>query len=136
VPNGRCANGHRAFVAEAAEGAAIGTPYAVEVQSISAEAQAALSEVQGGASLFRTGQLGESMAGESQYWSLQSPLSPGYASQMGAPGVTPNFIMGGTLNPGASVITNEAAGLGVNAGGGIQVVVTPNGVQGLWFHMP
>jgi hypothetical protein len=76
------------------------------------------------------------MAGESQYWSLTSPLSPGYASQVGLPGVTPDFIMGGTLAPSASVITNEAAALGANAGGGIQVVVSPGGVTGLCFHMP
>jgi len=76
------------------------------------------------------------MAGESQYWSLSSPLNPGYAGQMGVPGVAPNFIMGGTVAPGASVITNEAAALGANAGGGVQIVTSPGGVTGLWFHMP
>jgi hypothetical protein len=77
------------------------------------------------------------MAGESQYWSLQNPLlNPNYASQMGMPGVTPNFIMGGTLNPGASVIANEAGALGANAGRGIQIVTQPGGVGNLWFHMP
>jgi hypothetical protein len=81
------------------------------------------------------GQLGESMAGESQYWSLTNPLSPGYASQMGMPAVAPDFIMGGTLAPGASVLTSEAAALGANAGGAIQVVTSPGGVTGLWFHM-
>jgi uncharacterized ion transporter superfamily protein YfcC len=76
------------------------------------------------------------MGGESQYWSLQNPVTPGYASQMGMPAVTPNFMMGGTLNPGASVIANQAAGLGVNAGGGLQIVTSPGGVGLSWFHMP
>jgi hypothetical protein len=74
------------------------------------------------------------MAGESQYWSLQNPaLSADYASQMGMPGVATNFVMSGTLNQGAAVVTNEAAGLGANAGGGIQVVTSPGGVGGLSF---
>jgi hypothetical protein len=77
------------------------------------------------------------MTGESQYWSLENPLlNPGYANSMGMPAVTPDFVMTGTLNPGASVITNEAPGLGVNAGQGIQVVTSPGGVGNLGFHMP
>jgi hypothetical protein len=122
----------------AAEGAAaIETPYALEVQSASAEAQAALSQAQNGATLYRTGTLGSNMAGESQYWSLQNPLTnPGYASQMGVPGGTPNFLLQGTLSPGASVITNEAAALGSNVGGGIQIVTSPGGVANLIFTMP
>ena len=117
--------------------AAIQTPYALEVQSASAEAQAALSEAQNGANLYRTGTTGSNMAAESQYWSLENPLTnPGYASQMGVPGGTPNFVLQGTLTPGASVITNEAAALGTNAGGGIQVVTSPGGVGNLIFTMP
>jgi filamentous hemagglutinin len=99
-------------------------------------ARAALSDAQSGATLYRTGQLGESMAGESQYWSLQNPLTPGYAGQMGMPGVAPDFMMGGSLNPGASVITNTARGLGANAGGGLQVITSPAGVRIEWFVMP
>jgi hypothetical protein len=49
--------------------------------------------------------------------------------------ITPNFVMGGTLSPGVPVITNEAAGLGANAGGGIQIVTPPGGVRNLWFYM-
>src|SRR5947207_2042815 len=110
----------------AAEGtASISTRYAVEAQGASAEARAALSQAQNEAPLFRAGELGTSMAGESQYWSLQNPLSPGYANSMGMPSVTPNFMMGGTLNPGASVIANQAAGLGANTGLGIQIVTSP-----------
>lgn len=76
------------------------------------------------------------MAAESQYWSLQNPLTPGYAGQMGMPGVSPNFLLGGSLNPGGPVITNAARGLGVNYGGGIQVVTSPGGVGIQWFVMP
>jgi hypothetical protein len=76
------------------------------------------------------------MTGESQYWPLQNPLSPGYAKGVGLPNVQPNFFMTGTLNPGVSVITNEAAGLGGNAGRQIQVVTSPGGVGNLGFHMP
>jgi hypothetical protein len=86
--------------------------------------------------VFRTGELGESMAGESQYWSVSNPLSPGYGSGIGLPDVTPDFIMGGTVAPDAAVITNEAAALGTNGGGDIQVVTSPGAVTGLWFHMP
>jgi RHS repeat-associated protein len=112
----------------------ITTPYAVEVQSTTAEAQAALADVENGAQLYRMGELGENMAGESQYWSLENPLSnPDYANQMGLPGTNPNFVMSGTVNEGAGVVTNYAPGLGSNAGGGIQVVVTPGGVGNLTF---
>jgi hypothetical protein len=123
--------------APTAEIAAIQTPYALEAQSASAEAQAALNQVQNGATLCRTGTLGSNMAAESQYWSLQNPLTtPGYANQMGVPSGAPNFVLSGTLNPGASVITNEAAALGSNAGGGIQIVTSPGGVGNLNFAMP
>jgi hypothetical protein len=120
----------------AEETASITTPYAVEVQGTSTAAQAALTQAQNGANLYRTGELGTSMAGESQYWSLQNPLTPGYANSMGMPNVTPNFMMGGTLNPGASVIANPAGALGANAGQGIQIVTSPGGVGINWFHMP
>jgi len=123
-------------IAEAeTEAASIVTPYATEVQSSSEEAQAALSAARDGAPLYRTGQLGESMGSESQYWSLENPASPGYAQQMGMPGVNPNFVIQGTLRDGASVITNEAPGLGMNAGGGLQVVTSPGGVSSQYFMM-
>jgi len=44
-----------------------------ERRRTSAEAQVALAQAQNGETLYRTGELGESMAGESQYWSLQNP---------------------------------------------------------------
>ena len=124
---------------DAAETTAITTPYGIEAQSASADAQAGLSLAQDGATLYRSGTLGDNMTSESQYWSLDNPAStPDYNAQMGTPepGVGEPFMMGGTLNSGADVITNEAGGLGSNAGGGIQVVVSPNGVGIDWFHMP
>lgn len=75
------------------------------------------------------------MGSESQYWSLENPANPGYAQQMGMPGVNPNFVIQGTLQDGASVITNEAPGLGMNAGGGLQVVTSQGGVTSKYFMM-
>jgi hypothetical protein len=49
---------------------------------------------------------------------------------------TPDWMMGGQVRSGASVITREAPGLGVNAGGSLEAVVPPGGVQINWFHMP
>jgi len=76
------------------------------------------------------------MATESQYWSLQNPLTPGCAGRMGMPEVSTDFLMGGSLKPGASVITNKAPRLLTNSGGGIQVVTSPYGVDISWFVMP
>ncbi len=124
---------------EAGTALSITTPYAVEAQSASPDALDALADAQGGAMLYRSGSLGDNMAAESQYWSLQNPLlAEDYANQMGLPtaGGGQPFVMGGTLNPGASAITNEAPGLGPNIGGGIQVVITPGGVNTTFFFMP
>jgi hypothetical protein len=55
---------------------------------------------------------------------------------MGVPKGVPDFVLSGKLNSGASVITNEAAALGKNAGGGIQVVTSPGGVGNLIYTMP
>ena len=121
----------------AAKPPSIATPYAIEEQSPSEEAQAALAQAQNGATLYRTGQTGVSMTGESQYWTLENPQGPGFANGLGTPPeVQPDFVMTGKLNPGATVITNEAPGLGTNTGGGIQVVTAPGGVGNLGFHMP
>jgi hypothetical protein len=66
--------------------------------------------------------------------------TPGYASKMGMPGgaTTADWIMGGTVRPGAAVITRPAppGPGGVNAGGNIEVVVKPGGIEIDWFHMP
>ena len=115
---------------------AIETPYALEMAGTSVKARVAIAAARNGATLYRAGELGKSMAGESQYWSLRNPLSPNYASKLGMPGVKMNFMMGGTLDPEASAIANEAASLGANVGGDAQIVTSPNGVTNLWFHMP
>ena len=129
------------IVPKAADTAAksITTVYATERQSASMAARSALTEARSGATVYRTGNLGDSMTGESQYWSLQNPTTKSnFAGGLGLPlvGSDSRFIMGGTLKSSASAITNKAAGLGVNAGGEIQLVTEPSGVGGLWFHMP
>ena len=53
-----------------------------------------------------------------------------------APAKPADFVIQGTLQPGTTVITNEAAALGSNAGGGIQVVTTPGSVNITSFTMP
>jgi RHS repeat-associated protein len=115
------------------------TPYAVETQSTTAEAQAALADVNNGAMLYRSGTLGDNMAAESQYWSLNNPLlTPNYPQSMGMPGAGSGdpFILGGQLIPNSAAITNYAPGLGSNPGGGLQVVTTPGAVNVTFFHTP
>jgi len=63
----------------------------------------------------------------------------GYADGMGMPGSTTSvfdWVTGGRVTSGAQVITRPAPGIGVNAGGNIEAVVSPGGVQPQWFHMP
>jgi hypothetical protein len=60
--------------------AQIVTPYRIEAQGLTAAEAAALAEARSGATLCRTGELGQSMAAESQYWSLQNPTTAGYQS--------------------------------------------------------
>ena len=105
------------------------------------EAQAALQQVQSGATVYRQGQFGVQNTADAQFWSLNNPATtPGYAGSMGMPAgsAAPDWIMGGTVQPGAPVITRPApAGPGgVNPGGNIEAVVNPGDVQGSWFHMP
>ena len=121
----------------AAEGVA--TPYGTAVQATTAEARAALTEVQNGATVYRQGQFGVQNTADAQFWSLSNPATtPGYAGRLGMPGgaATPDWMMGGQVPSGASVITRGAPGIGVNAGGSLEAVVPPGGVQINWFHMP
>ncbi len=121
----------------AADGVA--TPYGTALQSMNAEAQAALTDVQSGATVYRQGQFGVQNTADAQFWSLSNPATtPGYAGRMGMPGgaATPDWIMGGQVPPGASVITRGAPGIGGNVGGSLEAVVPPGGVQINWFHMP
>lgn len=79
-----------------------------------------------------SGTMGKSDAGEGQFWSLENPLSEDYADKMGIPPENykfPDFVESGTLIPGTNFITRTAPGVGGNKGGGIEVVVSPNGVK-------
>ena len=124
-------------VAAAAEGVA--TPWGVAMQEATPAAEAALADAQAGATIFREGVFGVQETTGAQFWSPGNPAAtPGYAAQMGMPGsaAQADWIMGGTLQNGATAITRGAPGIGVNIGGGMEVVVQPGGVGGLWFHMP
>jgi len=65
-------------------------------------------------------------------------MSPGYAAKYGIPAenMAFDFVETATLKSGASFITREAPGLGANAGGAIEVVVNPGGVNMTGFFMP
>ena len=65
----------------------VATPHGPAVQAMTAEARAALSQVQNGSTVYRAGELGVQNTGSAQFWSLQNPATtPGYAGQMGMPG--------------------------------------------------
>jgi len=122
--------------AMAGGGDGVATPYGTAVQSTSAEALAAREAVENGATLYRGGMLGRSAGPEGQFWSLENPLSPGYAQRYGIPSGNSNFnfIEYGRLRPGSPFITRPAPGAGPNAG--IETVVRPNGVRLSGFHSP
>jgi RHS repeat-associated protein len=110
----------------------IKTPYDIATQSQSAEAITARIRVAQGATLYRIGTMGKSAAGEAQYWSLEHPLTPGYAQRYGVPQenlVNANFIETAVLKRGVSFVTRPAPEYGTNLGGGIEVVVPEGGVQ-------
>jgi len=105
---------------------------------MTAEARAALSQVENGATLYKGGVLGRSETGASQFLSLESPLNPGYAGRYGIPPQNANFefILTGKVQPGASVITRPAPGIPPNPGGGIEAVTTPGSFRLDSFYMP
>jgi RHS repeat-associated protein len=110
----------------------VATPYGDAVQATTKNALNARTQVGNGTTLYRLGTTGKSAAGEAQFWSLENPLSPGYASIYGLPAgniSNANFIETATLKPGAKFITRPAPGIGSNPGGGIEVVVPPGGVN-------
>jgi RHS repeat-associated protein len=124
--------------AASAMGLLVRTPHGLALQSMSRAALEAKGAASEGAMLYRGGVLGKSAAAEGQFWSLENPLSPGYAARYGLPEGTAtfNFVEMATLNPGATFVTRVAPGLGSNAGGAIEVVVTPGGVIMRGFTMP
>ena len=101
------------------------------MQSDSPTALAARKKVEQGASLFRIGTMDKSQAAEAQFWSMEHPLTPGFAERHGIPAGNierADFIEVATLKPGTDFVTRPAPGVGDNAGGGIEVVVPANGV--------
>lgn len=119
---------------------AIATQHGMALQGPSAEALAALNQVQNGSPLYRAGTFGRQNAMEGQFWSLQNPSTTvGYADQMGMPGPAGqsfDWVIRGQLLPGQPVITRPAPGLGVNSGGAMEAVVNPGAVRVEWFTMP
>jgi hypothetical protein len=125
------------FAAETAP-LSIGTPYGAALQSDSAAALAARGQVADGATLYPIGTMGKSAAGEAQFWSLEHPLSPGYAARYGVPEanvLNADFIETATLKPGTNFITRPAPGFGTNPGGGIEAVTPSGGVDLQSFHI-
>jgi RHS repeat-associated protein len=116
----------------------IGTPYGRAIQSTSAEARAALRQVQGGATVYKGGVLGRSETSASQFLSLENPLNPGYAGRYGIPPQNSNFdfILSGRVQPGAPVITRPAPGIPPNPGEGIEAVTNPGSFRIDSFYMP
>lgn len=125
--------------AAAGTGATIATKYGPARQSSSSAARSALIEAENGATVYRVGTLGVQHIEEGQFWALRNPLSTvGYAEEYGLPtaSVGYRFVVGGTVKDSAVIITREALGIGVNAGGAIEVVTPIHGVRIDWFHMP
>jgi hypothetical protein len=62
---------------------------------------------------------------------MDHPLSPGYAAKYGIPDANMNFdfVEQGVLKPGQSFITRTAPGVGINTGGGIEIVTNPRAVR-------
>lgn len=117
----------------------VATPHGTAVQALTPEALALRNSVGRGQQIFRGGNFPRSAAGEGQFWSPQSPLSPGFADSVGAANLgtrAPDFIMGGSVRPGGNFITRPAPPFGGNAGGALEVVTPPGGVRIDFFHMP
>jgi hypothetical protein len=116
----------------------IATDYGLAIQASTAEAQAALRQVQSGATVYRGGVLGRSETTASQFLSMESPLNPGYAGRYGIPPQNANFdfILTGRVQPGASVISRPAPEIPPNPGGGIEAVTTPGSFRIDSFYMP
>ena len=110
------------------------TPYGEAVQELSKEAIVARNHVAEGQRIYKLGKTGSSNTGrQSQYWSLEHPSTPGYGSRHGIPAVhvdEANFMETAVIKPDTPFVTRRAPPSpdGVNAGGGIEVVVPENGV--------
>ena len=90
------------------------------------------AQVEGGATAWRTGTLSRSQAGEAQFWSLEHPATPGFSQRYGIPPenvANANFIESAVIPPKTPVVTRPAPPVGVNPGGGIEVVIPSGGAR-------
>ena len=95
----------------------INTPYGLAWQATDAPALAARQAVLDGAPLYRLGTTGINLAAEGQFWSLEHPLSPGYAERYGLPPANvarANFIEAAWLSAGTPFVTRTAPPMGTN----------------------
>ena len=116
--------------------ASVETPYGAVLQEDSSAATAARSQVERGATVYRIGTTLKSQATEGQFWSLESPFTPGYAARYGLPAenvADADFVESGVVPEGTAFITRSAPGIGDNPGGGIEVVVPAGGVRSMGF---
>jgi RHS repeat-associated protein len=120
--------------------APIQTPHGPAYQAMTPEAIAARGAVENGALLYRQGSFGVQNTANGQFWSLTNPAnSPNYVETMGMPGASnqgANWIMSGQLRAGTPFVTRPAPGIGTNAGGALEAVTPPGGVQIQTFTMP
>ena len=108
----------------------ISTPYGAAEQASDSAALAARAQVERGATLYRIGTMGRSEADKPQFWALEHPLTPGYPARYGIPPENverSDFIETATLRPGTPFVTRAAPPVGMNPGGGIEVVVPEGG---------
>jgi len=113
------------------------TPYGPAIQGTTEATVAARAQVSEGATLYRVGTTGKSNTTGAQFWSLESPSTPGFAARHGIPPenvANINFIQTATAKPGASFITRKAPGVETNAGGAIEAVFEEGGVVLQSFH--
>ena len=70
--------------------------------------------------------------------SFENSLNPGYAEKYGIPieNAKFDFVEVAVIKSGSNFITREAPGVGVNGGGGIEVVVNAGEPKLQYFHMP
>ena len=111
------------------------TPYGTARQSLSPRALWLRYKIGRGASIFRGGQFGHSSAVEGQFWAPENPLSPGYEAKYGVAFDQLEWILEGTIKPGARFVTRPAPPYGNNPGGAIEVVVESMGVHIRGFYM-
>jgi RHS repeat-associated protein len=123
----------------AARAVGVATRQGMATQELSSTAMAARDEVAAGREVYRGGTFGSSDAGEGQYWSFESPTTPGYAGRVGAATLgagSPDYVIAGRVASDASFVTRTAPAFGVNAGGATEVVVPAGSVRLESFHMP